>query len=610
MKPVSKLRKTLAPQASGGPTILEIDLDRGVLFGPPDSPIAALKARNAATMKALRDGLRAGASDRQVRGLIVHVGTCPLTFAQADELGDLIEQFGRAKPTLAWSATFGEFEGALAAFRLATRANTVWLQPSGMLGITGAHLGVVLLRGGLEKLGVEPEFSQRHEYKTAADRFAAREVTGPHRAMMRRLGQSIVDESVATIARRRRLDPVAVWDAVNAAPLAAGDALARGLVDRLGYRDEVYDWARREWGVPPRPSVDNRRNADASLAFVHRHHTSPAKELMGSLAERSKPGVAIVPVTGAIVLGRGRPGAPGGRQAASDVVGEHLRAAGRDPKIKAVVLRVDSPGGSYVASDTIRREVLRLRELGKPVVASMGDLAASGGYFVAMPADEIVANPSTLTGSIGVLAGKFVTRGLFGKLGIVREGIDIGARSGMLSDERGFTDEEWETLNRWLDLVYADFTAKAAHDRGLDVPELEPNARGRVWTGSDACDRHLVDRLGGLDAAIERACERAGLRRGEAAVRSMPAIPALERLRSAESTESVSASASGVLAGMEGLARAIGLAGIVPGLGASGADAVGLAGATGPDDLVAALAHRLGFEAPGVLSLPFRVDVR
>lgn len=599
MNPLAMVKSRLFPELDDSPVILEIDLDRGLLSQPPGNPLDALRAMHAPSMRALRDGLRDAATDDRVRGLIVHIGTCPLSAAQTDELGDLIELFGMHKPTVAFSESFGELSNALLAYRLATRAQQVWVQPSGLVGLYGAHLDIVLLRGGLEKLGVEPQVSQRHEYKSAAEQLNGREVSQPNREMMQRIADSLVTTSVATIARRRGLSEDDVWDAVDAAPLTATQAKERRLVDEVGYRDEVYAHARSSWGLPTPKPTDKARG----LAYVHRYGTTGALALVEQLRDRTKPAIAVVSVTGGIVSGRA-----GNSQAASDVVGEHLRAAARDEKVKAVILRVDSPGGSYVASDAIWRQVHQLRDQGLPVIASMGDVAASGGYYVAMGADEIVATSATLTGSIGVYAGKAVTAGLFDKLGLVREGVDTGGRASMMRGNAGFTTEQWDVLNRWLDEVYADFTRKAAADRHMDVGELEPLARGRVWTGADAHQRHLVDHLGGMDVAIERACERAGVARASVAVRAVPAVPALERFKPADSSESLSGAAAAWTGGagaptasgtLGGWAEQLGARDFLERLGA-GDLAVRLGGVDA--------SARLGGDA--VLLLPWRITVR
>ena len=438
-------------------------------------------------------------------GLLVHVGTCPLSLAEADEIGGLVAEFSKARPSIAWTESFGELSSGLAGYRVAINAGEIWLQPSGALGLTGVHLGITLLRGGLEKLGLDPQFSQRHEYKSAADQLAATEITAANREMIQRIADSLLEDTIARVAQRRGLDPAAVTSAIERAPLPAPAALEAGLIDRIGYRDEVYAWARQNW-----PGAGDGRDADApgfALRYAHRYGRQSVPDQVERVVRRNRPKIAVVDVVGPIIVGAGRPG--GGGQAPSDVVTARLRAAGRDPHVKAVLLHVDSPGGSYIASDAIRREVLQLRAGGRPVVAAMGAVAASGGYFVSMAADEIVWQPSTLTGSIGVLAGKLVTERLLDRIGVVHASIDAGPQAAMMASGAPFTEQQWQVLNTWLDEVYADFTDKAAADRGLPLAELEPLARGRVWTGADAAAHRLIDHLGGMDLAIDRAC-RAG----------------------------------------------------------------------------------------------------
>ncbi|NNG19251.1 signal peptide peptidase SppA [Naumannella sp. ID2617S] len=572
--------KTIRPKTPGQPLLLELDLSRGVLSAPPDNPLQAFRARQSAAMKEIRDGLRRGAEDDAVAGLAVHVGTCPLSPTECDELAELITEFGAHKPTIAWSETFGEFGNGMIGYRLATAAQEIWLQPSGAVGLHGVQLGIVLLRGGLAKLGVTPEFGQRKEYKSAADQFAATEVTDANREMMQRIADSILEDTMRAIAERRDLDPQAVQLAVDNSPLTAEAAREANLVDRLGYRDEVYAELRTRFGKE-KAGTDR---PELNLQFAHRYargHGSGPLQNVEQLLNRTRPAIGVVSVHGGINSGISQQG-PGGASAGSDTVGAHLREAARDDAVKAVVLRVNSPGGSYVASDAIRREVLRLREVGKPVIASMGDVAASGGYFVAMGADAILANPTTLTGSIGVLAGKFVTQGLFDKLGVIREQITAGANAGMLGGAEPFTEAQWEKLDAWLDEVYADFTAKAAADRSMELATLEPLARGRVWTGVDAHRHGLVDQLGGMGAALDEAARRVGSKLTDLAVRPVPAMPWLEQVRPPDSSE---------------------------GGGVQGSGAFTLTG--DPETRLAALGGLLGLQLPhGVLSLPWQLRLR
>ncbi len=564
MRGFSKLLSSLLATSGPGRVILEIDLDRGVLRAAPENPLEALRAINAPTITGLTQALREAATDQRVAGLVVHVGTCPLSAALVDEVGAAIRAFGIHKPTVAYAESFGELTSGMFAYRLATSASTIWLQPSGSVVLGGVHVDMLLLRGGMEKLGLDPEFSQRKEFKTAAETYSASTISDANREMSGRLAASLLEETVALVSERRGLTADAVREVVDRGPVPAEDARALGLVDHLGYRDDVYADVRGTWGK------------DGTLQYASRYISSLTARAVSRLAV--KPTVAVVSVRGGIVSGRPVRSPLGGPQAGSEVVQEHLRHARMDDNVKAVILAVDSPGGSYIASDTIRAGVLELKKAGKPVVATMGDLAASGGYFVAMGATEIIANPSTLTGSIGVFAGKVVNQGLYDKLGLVREDVQSGRLADMFAGNRGFTEEQWRILDAWLDQVYEDFTTKAAADRGMTVGELEPLARGRVWTGADAKERRLVDHLGGREVAVERACALAGLDRDKVAIRPVPLLGLLERLQPAQSSE-----------------RPGGL--------------YGLSYSADPFRLLSTLATGLGLAPDGVLSMPYRLRI-
>ena len=550
------------PSPAPHPVVLELDLARGVLETRPSNPLQALQAINATTMAVIRRNLHRAAGDENVRGMIVHAAESGQPMAVLDEIGQLIGEFAQHKPVVAWSESFGEFANSLGIYKLATAADQIWLQPTGEVGIGGVEVTITLLKGMLNKAGVEPEFGQRKEYKTAGDQFAAEDVTEANREMMTRIGQSIVDDAVATIASRRGLEVQQVWDAVNDSPLPAARALELGLVDQLGYRDEVYAACLDKWETTPE-----------HLRFVSRWQQRPTLTDI----RRKRPRIAQVSLRGPITTGRGTPSLNGAESAGADVVDEHLRAAMRDDRVKAVILDVESPGGSAVASDFIRRSVLRVRESGRPVVARMGSVAASGGYYAAMGADEIVAQPTTLTGSIGVVAGKFVTSRLYDKLDLKRESIRIGARAGMLSSATHFSEEDWRKLDEALDRIYADFTRLAAEDRGMAIEELEPLARGRVWTGADAKERGLVDHLGGWKQALERVCDLAGLDVDDVEVTKVGHSGLVDKLLPAASSESKS---------NVGAARRIGV-----------------------DDLLQRAGALVGVPVFGPVSLPWRIDV-
>ena len=578
MSVLQKITERVRPNPANLPVVLELDLARGVLTHAPTSPIEALKQRTATTLRDIREGLAHAEKDDHVVGLAVHIGTAPLPLGDADEVAELIAAF--TKPTIAWTETFGELSGHSSAYRIACAADEIWLQPTGTVGFSGFHASMTLFRGTLEKVGVTPHFEQRKEYKSAAETFGGREISDANREQTQRLVDSLLEHAIGDVASARNLDEDTVRGLVDQSPIGAEQALEAGLIDHVGYRDEVYTAMRERWGTERHTRGDDRSGEVRHAihpSYVNRYNQrAQTTGRLSRMFATDRSAIGVVSAIGNIVLGPSTPGV-GGTPCGCDTLSAQLRSARHDDSVQAVVLRVDSGGGSAVGSDQVRREVLQLREAGKPVVASMGNVAASGGYFIAMGTDRIVANPSTITGSIGVLGGKFILAGLHERIGLVREGADAGARAGMWS-EREFTDDELDVLNAWLDEVYSDFTTKAAQDRGMSIDELEPLARGRVWTGADAAERGLVDHVGGLATALRVAAEHAGAKPGELAVRTLPQMPWLDQLRPPESSE-------------------------------THASAVGWD--LGPDGLFRAAARMLGMEAPaGVLSLPWTPHIR
>ncbi len=506
------------------PLVLELDLSDGIVEGVHQDPVSALMGTRRVHLRDVLDGLRKARRDPRVKALVAKVsGQVGLALAQ--ELREAVAEFRAAgKLTVAWTETFGETGQGTSAYYLATAFEKIYLQPSGDAGITGVALSEPFVKDALDKAGVTFRFGKRAEYKTAPNTFLERDYTEEHAEASQRMVASLGEQIVSGVAEARGLSADKVRELIDRAPLSASEALEGGLVDELGYRDEVYAHLR------------SRAGRDARLQYVSRYNRSG---ISGRLqAGGAKEAVALVQAHGMIRLGRsGRGAVPGqGGAVGSDTLAAAIRAAVRDPKIKAIVMRVNSPGGSYVASDVVWREVNLARKAGKPVVVSMGNLAASGGYFIAMAADTIVAQPGTLTGSIGVYSGKPVVSELMARLGVSFGDAAFGRHAQINSTTRDFTESEWERLDHSLDRIYADFTAKAAQGRGMDLPDLERLARGRVWTGADAVERGLVDELGGLDRALDLAREKAGLP-VDAPVRSLPHLSPLDRFRPAESSE-------------------------------------------------------------------------
>ena len=535
------------PGLRGAPLVLELDLTEPVLEAAPSDPLGQALARRRLALPDLLRRLRRAGGDKRVVALVAKLGADRLALATAQELRAAVLALRAGGTwTVAWAESLGELSPANVSYYLATAFEEVWLQPSGDVGLTGVAVEVPFLRDALDKAGISPEISQRYEYKNAANLFNERGFTAAHREATERLVAASAEQLVRGIAEQRRLPEQQVRDLLDRGPLTAEEARAGGLVDRIGYRDEVY------------ADVRARAGRSAQLRFVNRYATKPGSGdgPLRALARRRSI-VALVHGTGPVRLGRsGRSRLPGGGTSmGSDTVGAALRAAARAEDVRAVVLRVSSPGGSYAASDAIWREVAQVRAAGKPVVVSMGDVAASGGYFVAMGADAIVASPATVTGSIGVLGGKQVFDRLLARVGVRVEAVAEGEHARFFSPRTSYSAGERDRLERWLDAVYDDFTAKVAVGRGLTRAQVHEVARGRVWTGADALSHGLVDELGGLERAVELAAERAGTRPGAGVeLRTYPKVSPLERLRPPQSSEDPAAAATGYLDGWGSLA--------------------------------------------------------
>jgi protease-4 len=521
--------------------LLELDLAEPPAEPDSDDPLGRLRARGRAHFRPILRTLHEAAKDPHVVGLIAKVGGA-LPWATMQELRLGVRAFAASgKPTLAWAESFGEGSGNMAGYVLATSFDDIWLQPGGGLGLLGVGVEATFVRGALDRLGVEPQIEQRYEFKNAADRLMRKELTEAHRISLDRLAESVFADAVDMIAQGRGLDGERVRELVETGPRTAPEARDARLVDTLGYRDEAY------------AAMRSRVAADVEMLFADRWRPRRRPHLPA----RRKGHVALVEVRGAIVSGRTRR-TPMGRQVGSDSVGAALRAATRDEHVRAVVLHVNSPGGSAVASDTIWREVCRVRDAGKPVVVSMGEAAASGGYYIACPADVIVALPSTLTGSIGVFGGKMVVRELLSRVGVTTGTVAYGGRSLMFSPRRPFSEDEYERLAATIDAIYDDFVSKVAGGRRRPVAEIESIARGRVWTGHDALGIGLVDELGGLRDAVRIARSHAGLP-ADAPVRNPLHVSALARLGRPKNSEDPRAAVSARLPEPSDFAAALGL---------------------------------------------------
>ncbi|OMC43497.1 signal peptide peptidase SppA [Mycobacterium sp. IS-1264] len=508
---------------------------------------------------ALRDAVAAihrAAGDSRVAGLIARVQLAAAPPAAVQELREAVAAFTARKPSLAWAETY---PGTLS-YYLASAFGEVWMQPSGSVGLVGFASSVTFLRDALDKAGIEAEFVARGEYKSAINRYTEGGFTDAHREAVTRMLESLQDQVWQAVAESRSLDPAGLDALADRAPLLREEAVASGLIDRIGFRDEAYARIAELIGVEgiSPESIDSDENAPPRL-YLSRYAGAAQSRLAPALppipGRRPKPTLALVTVAGHIVDGRGGPQfLPFGASAVGgDTIAAALREAAANDAVSAIVLRVDSPGGSLFASETVWREVARARARGKPVVASMGSVAASGGYYISMGADAIVASPGTITGSIGVYSGKFVVRDLKGRLGVASDTVRTNANADAWSIDTPFTPQQRAHQEAQADLVYANFVERVAEGRKLSADAVDAVARGRVWTGADALERGLVDELGGLRTAVRRAKVLAGLDEDtDVRIVSYPGSSLLDFVRPRASSQPAAASLPDALGALLG----------------------------------------------------------
>jgi protease IV len=457
--------------------------------------------------------LHRAADDPRVAGLIARVELPATAAGPVQELREAVAAFTAVKPSLAWAETY---PGTLS-YYLASAFGEVWMQPAGTVGLIGFATNALFLRDALDKAGIEAQFVARGEYKSAVNRFTQDRYTDAHREADTRLLESLRAQVWLAIADSRNIGQDVLDGLADHAPLLRDIAVESGLVDRVGFRDEAYARIAELVGAkgisPEAGDADGDDGPPRLYLSRYARATGPGGPARPSIPGRGpKSTIAVVTVAGSIVSGRGGSRLPfGSSNAGADTIAAGLREAAHDDSVSAIVLRVDSPGGSVSASETIWREVKKARERGKPVVASMGAVAASGGYYVSMGADAIVANPGTITGSIGVLTGKLVARDLKDRLGVGSDAVRTNANADAWSVNAPFTPAQHAQVEAEADLVYDDFVQRVAQGRHLSVEAVEAVARGRIWTGADALDHGLVDELGGLQAAVRRAKVLAGL---------------------------------------------------------------------------------------------------
>lgn len=439
------------------------------------------------TVRSLTESLRKAKVDRRVTGVIIRPAGTAALWAKVQEVRDAIADFRTSgKPIIAYLEQGGEQE-----YYLASACDKVFLMPTASLDLTGIATYELFLRGTLDKIGAYPDALHVGEFKTASNIYTEKTYTPSHREMAESLNRSLYDQLVAGIAERRQKSEDEVRALIDHGPFLPEDAMRAGLIDDVAYEDELDDKVKLGSGTPRFVPLRDYRNVSAT-----------------SLGLNRGPRIAVLYAVG--VISTGESSSEGAQVLGSDTIVQQLRKIRADDSIRAVVLRIDSPGGSAIASDVIWREVMLTRAV-KPVIASMSDVAASGGYYIAMPAHQIVAEPATLTGSIGVVMVKFVIDGTLDQLGMNMERVTDGRFADMYSPMRPFSPEERKKVEEQMQATYEAFVEKAAAGRQTTPERIDSIAQGRVWTGQQAKELGLVDELGGLSRALALAKTRANI---------------------------------------------------------------------------------------------------
>ncbi|KAL0050980.1 hypothetical protein WJX82_011683 [Trebouxia sp. C0006] len=536
--------------------VLVLDFEGSDLTEKPDDPITKLQSGsiNQVQLSKMVDALQHAGSDKRIQGVVGCIGDAQKHggLAQVQELRNAVLGFRKLKqdavPTVAYSDSFGEGGGSgTLGYYLASAFDQIYVQETGLVTFTGFAASTPFLRGLLDKWHIKPLGFAREEYKSVVSQYTDKEYSKANREATRALLHGWMGQIVTDVAAARGVTTAQVMEALNTSPLSAPEAAAAGLLTGVSHRmqaaakplnkavvvqitPEALDLKccpavpitkyiqvleHEKHKKKPKASIMQRIQA---LQAAEEEEADTATSVSRTSGSKSKPQVAVITATGIIVSGTSAPGLRQQKQIGSSELGQELQKARLDPKVKAVVLRVDSPGGSAVGSDAIYQEVVKVQQAGKPVVVSMGNLAASGGYYISASADKIVAQPGTITGSIGVAFGKFNAAQALKDQGINVDTVAVGRNATAQSLFHDFTKEQRRQVNVLMDRTYGHFLSRVSVGRNMTLSETREVAKGRVWTGEDALQHGLVDQLGGLADAVHLAKQQAGLSQEDDAV--------------------------------------------------------------------------------------------
>jgi protease-4 len=473
-------------------TALMVSIAGEIEERPPQDPLTEALVGTRLTVTDIVQALDRAETDPRITGIEVRVGESTMSMGKIQEIQQKIREFNRKGK---FSVAYLEY-ATNRTYYLASACQTVILLPTSLFHVRGLMTSTTFLRGTLDKLGIYPDLYHIGEYKNAMNVFTEKKYTAAHREADQALLEDLYRQFLRGVAEGRGMKLEEVEKAIEKGPYTSQEALAAKLIDRLAYADEVRDLVKQK-----------NRGSDNRLELA---------DYLQRTERRGGSKLAVIYATGTILPGRSGDSPFGGPVMGSETIAEQFRRAREDASIKAVILRVDSPGGVAFSSEVIRHEVVVTKRV-KPVVVSMSDLAASGGYAIAMSANKIVAEPGTITGSIGVVGGKYNVLGLYQKLGLSKDYIPTTENSTIDYPFQNFTPAQRESVLKYMRDIYREFLQGVAEGRHMTVEAVDKIGQGRVWSGERARQLGLVDELGGLDAAIS-------------AAKTLAKIPASERI--------------------------------------------------------------------------------